>query len=224
MGIFRSLILCNQCMTAVSMRSWSLVVLLLCFSAVGCSTMHLPDYAPGSVDAYKNTQTNGLITVAVEPMTDHAKVEEYFGTDLLAKGILPVLVVAENHSPSLSYMVSEKEIVLGTLTRQGDPAVSGEAGNTMFAGAFFVPIIAAPALIVGGAKMISDSAEVKRNFSGKALHATTLSPHERTHGFVYFALPRESDQQSNLSMQVKVFELGSSTVHTFIFPLRLSGI
>jgi hypothetical protein len=66
----------------------------------GCHVGHLPEVAVRPPESYRYSSSAGGISVAVDPYLDEQRVKEYFGTDLLAEGILPVHLVIRNDSGS----------------------------------------------------------------------------------------------------------------------------
>jgi hypothetical protein len=56
-------------------------------------------------------EKQGLL-IAIRPITDKTEIEQSFRTSLLDKGILPILVVAKNKNPSLSFVLSRDNIAV----------------------------------------------------------------------------------------------------------------
>ena len=70
------------------------------------------------------------MTIAIHPMTGSHEIDEYFDTDLLAHDILPVVLIAENHNPSASFIVRKNEIrLLNDSVATVDPRQSPSVGS-----------------------------------------------------------------------------------------------
>ena len=172
--------------------------LALVFLIGGCTAMTLPVFTPKTITAYPHSKISEGLMVAVNPMTDEAEIEKYFGTDLLSEGILPVLVIANNTNPSSSFVLrqenfslfekdSGQEIVQGG--KMQESAAADAIGNT---GAV---LLAMPLLILAG-KMGADAIVVQHNFETKRFHSKTLSPGKENYGFVYFPISSKENLQS----------------------------
>jgi hypothetical protein len=201
----------------------------------GCATMKVPELKLQETSAYKYTaETNGLV-VAVQPVTDKKQVKETFRTDLLGKGVVPILVVVENKTPSSFVLAKEKVYVVdantgtnaGTLGQKFAHGTAGEqtamAGSAMLG----VSVIAAPAavviaapLLIGGMKAMSNADVIRHNLSDKALASHTVEPGKRACGYLYFELPKGTKFQGGHQV---VIELASAAQHqpfTFVFNVQ----
>ncbi len=98
----------------------------------GCSTMKEPPLTTGSADSYtQHEQTNGMV-VGIRPMTDKREIEDMFKVNLLDKGLLPILVVAENQSPAASFIIAKDKLFVlnegtGTASSSRRKKVTGAA-------------------------------------------------------------------------------------------------
>ena len=170
----------------------ALILGLMACSASGCPTMSVTQFEPGPVSGYPHVRQERDLVVAVQPLVDRSEIQKIFQSDLLDRGILPVLIVAENSGHSSGYIVSREHVYLA---RRGAAAVeavlqdeveSGTAGEAVaMVGA---PLLSLPLLVVG-LKMSSDAQVIEHNLRDKELQTQTLSPGEHTHGFVYFQIP-----------------------------------
>lgn len=196
------------------------MIIILCFIA-GCSATRLPDYSPLSAHQYthRNTQ-NGLI-VAIHPMTETSEIEHYFGTNLLANDILPVLVVVENRNADVSFILRKQEIqLLNEGSESHDASKRSEAvGNddaAMVVGVAAAALISIPLILVS-VGMESHNAEVRRNFAMKELQQTVVSPGDTKSGFVYFKLPKPTNSPDRWRFQIKAVDLKSKMPLTFVY-------
>jgi hypothetical protein len=85
----------------------ALILVLAAAFVNGCATMKvtsLPQRSPESCEYHD--QQKGL-AIGVHPVTDRREVKEIFKTDLRSKGVLPILVVAENRNSTMSSSTSD---------------------------------------------------------------------------------------------------------------------
>lgn len=68
------------------------------FLLAGCSVKHLPDAVTQQPATYRyHTSVDG-IDVGIDPYLEEQRIVEYFGTNLLSDGILPVYLVIRNNT------------------------------------------------------------------------------------------------------------------------------
>src|SRR5687768_8155895 len=114
----------------------------------GCSTMNVPEFKAQPASAYRyRAETNGL-TLAVEPFTGKRQMKETFNMYIVNKGIVPVLVVAENNSSS-SYLLAKEKAFVGkgstkALTQQLSTGGTGDTAAKIGAGFLAVSIVSGP--------------------------------------------------------------------------------
>jgi len=156
-------------------------VLLACasiFLLVGCTVNHLPDVVAQRPESYRFRNTVEGIVVAADPYLEEQRIVEYFGTNLLSEGILPVHLVIRNNSGS-TYMFDPRDVMCSfafgrpempdetaarsqaTQDRRGTESQTPESHFYVpagFAGAHLAaqtgvapPVFGAPALLLGGA-------------------------------------------------------------------------
>src|ERR1035438_7380645 len=101
----------------------SLFPVVLLFLASGCSTMKVTPLTAGRADSYtQHEQKNGVV-VGIRPMTDKREIKDMFKVNLLAKGVLPILVVAENQSPAASFIIAKDKVsILNEATGTTSPS------------------------------------------------------------------------------------------------------
>lgn len=205
-------------------------ILMTTFAFHGCATMQIPDYPKTPVSSYSNATTKNELCIAVHAMTEKKDLKQYFGTDLSALKIVPIYIVAENRSPSSSFLLLKDHVSLQNKStqdglKQADRTGTGEslggevAVVTGSAALLVVPVLA-PLLLFPGFKAISDAEVVKHNLAAKELQTRTISPGKSVDGFVYFKLPDESGPLRNWYISIQARELGGSTSHQFTFTLE----
>jgi len=184
------------------------------------------------------TQYEGLI-VAADPFVEQNRLNAFFGTDLLANGILPVLVVVENHHSQDSYSLSRDQfgLIAGQPGREvgvesdtdANFAVKGRAGKEKIAGVgrgsmevattgmplmILSPLIPA-ALGIPGLLLqpvgaeLMDANMINSNLTAKAFVDCTLMPGQSKSGFIYFRLNSREQSKHLRAIKVKVRNTGS---------------
>lgn len=198
-------------------------MLLLTIFLNGCTTIHLPKYDAQPFDHYQYSQAKGGLAVAIHPLTNKKEVNKYFGTDLISAGILPIFVIAKNQGSSSSFILLKDKLSL----EGGQRAAKGVSDLDQFgseSGGAAVGLVGAaianPLLIVFGAKMQSDGAEIKHNLAVKELRAKTLSPGEITHGFVYLRLPEKHELHDQWTVHLELIDLRSKDSKSFNLPFE----
>ncbi len=201
------------------------MVNLVAFLA-GCTAQRLPDYSPRSAQQYPHKETQNDLTVAIHPMTQESEVEQYFGTNLLADDILPVVIVVENRNPELHFVIRKEEIKLVNQSaqrfdRSSNPETVGSttsektAGALAGAGLLIFPVLGFVA--VGMTGKVSSDAEVRRNFAMKEFQQTTISPGDSKSGFVYFQLPKPADSPAQWRFQIQAIDVKNKSSLPFIY-------
>src|SRR5438132_14385297 len=74
-----------------------LAICLVAPLLVGCGTMGVTQFKTRNAGSYANTAEKNGVTIGIQPITDKREVKETFKMNLLEKGLLPILLVAENH-------------------------------------------------------------------------------------------------------------------------------
>ncbi len=138
----------------------------------GCAVKHLPDVGALQPAAYRYHASADGIDVAVDPYIEEQRLVEYFGTNLLSKGILPVHLVIRNGSGS-TYMFDPRDVSCSLAietaeTPDGTPAqgqaaldergtehqAAGEAAGTVAKG-----------MVVGGELVTTHALEQTHSFT-----------------------------------------------------------
>lgn len=211
-------------------KSCAFLTLVLCSISVlcGCSST-FPDYPRASIQECPWKATNPPVVVAVSPLTNGDEIKTYFGTNLLARDILPVLVVVENREGTSSIVVDRSKIELlggeaGTQSMQSSGGRTGEIVATAGAVALVTgPLAAAPVGVLIGGKMASDAQRVQQNMMTKRLDRHTVSPGGEVHGFVYFDISRyDGDYPKAATIRTELLDLRSRETHSVdvTFPWR----
>ncbi len=199
---------------------WILGLALSPLMMGACTTLKLPAYEPGAAESYETSSTKEGLTLAVEPFADAARNEHYFGVDLVAHRVFPVLLVAKNAAEGSSFVIDPDRIALearpkGDIgevqSKQVSDKESGLAVTTVAAvGNIFSPLFA-PMMMIG-AKLVSDAEVIEHNFETKRFRRVTLSPGKTRHGFLYFGIGEEVDPpNTQWRLIVPAFDLTRET-------------
>jgi hypothetical protein len=197
--------------------------MLAALASVGCATLKLPVYPTRALGDYLFVNTADGLRVSLDPVVVAKTSEAYFGTDLLAQGILPVFVQAENTHPNKSFVVSRAYVQLsggasavGGTSKENPAAESGKAGEAV---AVVSALLVSPIGFVMAGKMISDADVITHNLAVKELQTHTLSPGKAAQGFVYFRVRDGAVAPKTLSFHVTVLDLHTQRqVHIVIAP------
>lgn len=213
-------------------RQFTLVAVLSFINTAGCGTIiYLPAMPDRPTSDYHLSQESSGLSVAVDPLLDSERVKNFFGLDLLSEGLLPVLVVVENHHEQ-DVFVAKRALVLLTL-KGGDAWNAGPVlakGNTQLAGAtgalaslvLTPPIIGLPAAIGLSYFAESEVAKarlIKSNLERKEFLDRTVYPGEAHRGFVYFKLGNRDMVSDLVAVKVEVEKLRRWEKVSFVFYL-----
>ena len=202
----------------------SLFPVVLLFLGSGCTTMKVTTLTTGSADSYaQHEQKNGLV-VGIHPMTNKREIKDMFKINLLDKGLLPILVVAENQSASASFIIAREKIAVlcdaagTTNTSQRKEIESGRAA----AGQAIALVFAGGLLSLEGLKMASDATVIQHNLADKEFYSRTLGPGKKAQGFVYFQFPKDSPPSGSYHLEAEVKNSATGETTSFDLPVNLT--
>jgi hypothetical protein len=165
--------------------------------------------------SYANKQTNGGLTIAVEPFTNPEKLKTAFGKlDPNEYGVLPVLVVIQNDSPESIRLDRMKVAYVGSRMRvEATPSrevryLRGVQRPTAYPG----PGGKLPP-IIRGKKNPLDAWEIE----GRAFAAQILPPGQSASGFFYF----QAEPQANASVYINGLSEAKSGKELFYFDVPI---
>jgi hypothetical protein len=199
---------------------------------MGCAAIKLSPYQSKPFSSFTNTIPQDDLHVAIQPMTDKAEQEKYFGRDLTGVGILPVYIIAQNRHPSKSFVLNSDIITLQNKTTKAacPKPLKTDAADT--SGGEMMIVIGSCSLILipigfvlflvltqNGNKAIADATVIHHGLVVNGLYTRTISPGKSVAGFVYFKLPDSKSNVKDLSLIVPASELGTKSVHNFEFAL-----
>src|ERR1035438_970799 len=114
----------------------SLVPVVLVFLGPGCSTMKMTPLTTGRADSYAQHEQKSGVVVGIRPMTGKREIKDMFKINLLDKGVLPILVVAENQSASASFIIAKDKVSIlneatGTTSSSQRKKVTSGSGEAL---------------------------------------------------------------------------------------------
>jgi hypothetical protein len=142
--------------------------------AVGCSSYALEEPPVRAADLYPLSGAEDGVTVAVDQIAEVARVERYFGADLLAEGILPVQIVVSNRGQR-HVAVRPEDVLLVRDSRIVDPLRILDVTTVL------------------KRRGLGVTRETKREidafFESLAFKETVVAPGESYHGILFFDAP-----------------------------------
>lgn len=157
----------------------------LLFWISGCSSPHYPDYPHKTLAEYKSYTKHHDLSVAAEALTDPQEIKNYFGSNILEDGILPVHIVVINNSEKDSYILLKENIGLletANISSEDRLQVGHDAENLRDIGL----ILISPILYAYGDTQAIGQTE---NFVLKEFQRESIEPGQRASGFIYFRRP-----------------------------------
>ena len=205
------------------------VYFLVCLSfMVGCSRTPVvyPPYPIHSLNQYQYYQEKNGLGVGISLLSDPKENKTYFGTNLLAGGILPLFLIAKNLNTESTFLLEKDLITFGqqTGTNEGTAGIDSSNKETLSGLSVIAPLL----FVNAWANAESEFAEQKHNLALKEFRSQTLSPGRQTNGFVYFRIPlndrRGSSGGNEGRVQIEVKDIKSKQKYQFIFPVSLKTI
>ena len=202
---------------------------ILCAAAVsGCTTMSVPMLKVRGVESYELRQEQRGLIIAAHPITAQQEIDGILKVDLQEKGILPILVLAENRAASKSFILDRRRIETGkgndsALTRAKRQEIGASPGGQAMAAigaVLLVPtiILSAP-LMFNGTKMVSDATVVEHNLGDKEFYSRTLDPGQQMWGVIYLALDEGPRRQGPYVLRLNPIDTETSETLSFTFSI-----
>ena len=215
--------------TKTHQRGWhgvAALVVALTVLTTGC-TMGVPEFKVRETASYPSTSEKDGLVIAVHPTIDAGEMEETFRINLVEKGLLPVLVVADNRSATRSFILATENIRLAErgLDQANDgrrsPVTSEGPGMGLTTAGAFAPLVPVllPLLIVG-VKMVSDAQVIEHNVADKAFYSRTLDPGQKAFGYLYMTLPKEARPGGSYDLTLRALDAADGRETTFVVPIE----
>ncbi len=190
------------------------------------------------------TKESDGIRIDVDPFTDKARCETYFGFNALSAGVLILRVRVENESATDTWLFHKSQCKLtlrdsltsgetgGVPNSEGSEAAGGAAGGSggavgvtgtaLAAGFLVVPgaIVVAFPLLLASDGMLSKESEIRRNLAERELVNKTLSPREAVEGFLYYRVAKARPASLRADLQVILTNTKDQRCITLQVPIR----
>lgn len=184
-----------------------LAVLLGLAALSSCATP--PAYPPKQAAECEYTATKEGVTIGVHPVFDQQELSQYFKTDLVDRGILPVLIVAQNDSRNATYALIRTNCWL--------------AGSFGFGSKEDLSTRRTEGALIGGIPgglIMADATNKRTGMADKELNDQTVSPGETARGFVYMKMGKEQLIKGvTMTMQVRLEKVGAQEALDFTLPI-----
>jgi hypothetical protein len=178
------------------------------------------------------------MTITVDPWVKPDRVKQSFGVDLIAAGLLPVFVIAENHNSDRAFLL-EKSNVSILLTDSGEPKNSGkgvegpelsrpaieqtkEGINTYSAGLVLTPLILPVGvwLLTYGDAKVNSAIVTSESISQCQFLDRTLYPGESYRGFLFFRIDSGRTIPQVFEIVVKAMDIQNGTPLRYVYSFR----
>lgn len=160
------------------------------------------------------------LEITVDPVFEKAQSEQYFNSDALGYGILPIHVAIKNTTAKSSYLLRKQDFKLslnsGAQTSQSVADLRSDADKVI--GGVAVAILSPALIAVEGVRLISSRA-VQYNFVQAELRDQTLSAGGSAEGFIYFEVSR-ADASRGGSLRATLTSLQNQESVQAEFPVK----
>lgn len=177
----------------------------------GCATGNPKAYSLADQPASLLTKEVDGVRVSVDAVLDSHRSHEYFGTDALGTGVVPVFVNVENLTQPGSILVEKEQfkITINAAADEnaplpGDVKYKSTTGEVV--GVVGAVAVASPLILVS-AMMISSADQVRHNFVDKEFRNQSLSPGRSAQGFVYCQMPDHGQPVHNVKILIPLRNL-----------------
>lgn len=214
--------------------------LVLLFSGCATRTASFPDVAIHPCSQYEHYQERDDLAIAVDAYFERERAKDCFGIDLLAQGILPVLVVAENHHSKAAFLLDKKKFLASradhrdngsdVVARSREPAMpysqdairDSQTAGTLTTMAGLAPVLLVPAILIGGpsAAEIRSTTAINQNLRDNAFIDRTLFPGEAHSGFIYFQMRDATEIQAIAGISIRVTNMVLDEELAFDFEVQ----
>jgi hypothetical protein len=176
-----------------------------------------------AVSSYRHVQVIDGFSIAIDPITDANEVAALFGTNLLEKHLIPVLVVASNQHSARSFVLApERFTLLNGKQQLHEKSEAASTGGAEAAGWASAALGLGPALLVMPfiVSEVDRAQAINQNLRHQQLLQKTLSPGADTHGYVYFQMPQEKQRESDWTLILKLQTLPDGEERDVVFSFN----
>lgn len=184
---------------------WMLLAMAIAILLVGClaDRQKLPEVPLQEANSCPFFTNDGGLRIGAAPLFEPDRQRTYFGTNLLDKRILPVLMVITNDTAKDGFLLMKNETQL-LLAESGQPNNNSEAklqseayptypDSGMYRGLSSVIVEISPLYRSIAEKDVRDTFAVNSQIGRVAMVPRTVYPRSSVYGMLYFMLPRSKD-------------------------------
>ncbi|KPK98204.1 MAG: hypothetical protein AMJ95_05715 [Omnitrophica WOR_2 bacterium SM23_72] len=201
-----------------------LLFLIMVIFLSGCATIQLPELTVKPASQYRLSQNKEGLVISVDPFLEKKRVEELFGTDLLSKGILPVLVVVENNSNSSTFYLQKEQSSLEMAEGESETGIASAGRSLTYQRpdkATTTLFYVSPLIVAGIWQSFENEREaITKNMIKNELRERTLNPGESQHGLIYFRLTDKTRVEDIAAVNLKVLNIQSKENILFSFTVE----
>jgi hypothetical protein len=197
-----------QCSRNLTLSS---IIVISIFTVASCATtINMKKVVVQSSDHYKFQSQQDGFRISVDPYIEKSRLQDYFGCDLISRGILPVFMIVENVSSDDGYIIlSDKTILVGIDAINEEQVIShpttddlGKATKNITAINKIGPAVPLTGVLglailpfgLAAEKKFQDEVTIQRNLEKKQLNYTkTIYRGDSQSGFLYLSLEKAED-------------------------------
>lgn len=206
---------------------WS--IFLISSILVACSPVNIQKVTVQKASSYEFCASKAGLMVSADPFFEEERLKEFFGANLLSKGILPVLVVFENVKAHDGFVLltDRANLVVEKLVSEADTTSAtyakqvSEAHQALMATGLIgltVGIATLPFVFVAE-DAYKDAVDVAKNMETVKLVDKTVYPGGCHSGFLYFKLENKDDAGN-----IEIIQLNARNIRTnesITFTIRI---
>ena len=187
---------------------------VMVLTLTGCSTVEIQKERAQPALAYSSHTEFGGLVISVEPYTEKDRLVKFFGCDLVARGVLPVLVVIENVEAGDGYVLLKENSTLvmqnpdlnspggipGNANAKAKAAYESARATETVAGLLMSPLLGVLSAFYGNE--FQNEVTILENLRYKELAPKTIYRGGAQNGFLYFKFDRKEDLEHLTAVRV----------------------
>jgi hypothetical protein len=224
-----------------SFKSWInlTTVMLAIFVAAGCGHVQIQTYSPQPIDQYQHKLQKDGFKIVVDPFKENARLETYFGCDLLAMGVYPLFVMIENHNPEDGFVLVGDQVRLVKTVASPTPATNlqnpadltlrektineqAAAANVLTTvSPLVIPLLPVAVIFAqSSASQLRDDVMIRRNMEDKQLPTKALYHGGSLNGFLYFRIDKKEEVNNAQGVVLSMKNLRTNELKSFAVPFN----
>lgn len=216
------------------------VLPIISFIFPSCGPVEIKEVTTQKADYYRFTSQKAGLKISVDAYTEENRLKEFFGCDLLSRGVLPILIVIENQNAEDGYILLKEKSVLvlqntdptNTLSSLGtgsydsqdlEKALKAERAIKL-AGAmgiiFPVSLVVIVPLVEKAQKKTYDEIAIKRIIEETQLLDKTIYQRGSHSGFLYFQFKTKEDVNRVAGFSLSMKNIRTNEIVSFIMTIN----